>query len=289
MALVRLYDFNAANGEHGNSAEYEAAIEAGRKGSTAKSILTYLDHQDRPFDVVVIPKGLTYGQMLTHRDASGPEVLLAREAYKQAFGQAQDDSRTMQIVRPTVFWCPDYKFEYYGDVVGCTQDMSGSMKPKKTVAELAIGEYYYRYYSNMMGRTNKFEVPVVRYTKGFMAPWIVLFHELGHVKQYYEAGGEGGWVVRLANTDGIEADNLLRHENPICKETNIAIRLHYKHMANGMGDINAAFATDKKKPALRVSNSPVERIKMDGELLYSAKYNKLHNQTANAEGYFEKS
>ncbi len=288
MALVRFKDFNT-----NNQATYDAAIKEGMKYSTGKAIMEYLADSNRPFDVVVIKNGSTYGQMLTHQDKSSPDVITARQAYKEAFGGAQDNSSTMQIVRPTVFWCPDYKFEYYGDVVGCTQDSYGVMKPKKTLAELKSGEYYYRFYvANILkpGEKTATEIPVVRYTKGFMEPWIVLYHELGHVKQYWEGGAaneaETKWVEKLKDTDAIEADNLKRHENPVCTDIHIAIRLHYKHMALGMGDINQAFMSKARAPGLRVANNPGERATMDATLDRDAKANKLQNLTKEFSGYF---
>ncbi len=68
---------------------------------------------------------------------------------------------------------------------------------------------------------------------------IVLLHELGHAKQYIEnpdwfsSQGAGG-IVRPGSktTNEIEADNLKRHEVPVCKEYGLAQRQNY---ADGMG------------------------------------------------------
>lgn len=273
----------ALQGFRGDRSAYDKAI-AMAKSTKAKEILTYLQDASRAFDVVVIPNGSTYGQMLTEQDRSSPEVLVARAEYQRAFNL----QAPIVIARPTVFWCADYRFEYYGDVVGCVSKPNGDMTPIVNVAQLRPGDFYLQYTTTLYGKASVFKVPVVRYTKAFMEPWIVLLHELGHVKQYFEGGADPAswdraWSVRLGDTDGIEADNLSRHENPVCREAGIAIRQHYKHMANGMGGINQAFASPKKAPALRVANSPGERVKLDSELLYAAKYNQLHKK---ADGYY---
>ncbi len=65
-------------------------------------------------------------------------------------------------------------------------------------------------------------------------PEIVLVHELGHAKQYIEnAGwfaskGEGGVVEAGSKTTAeIEADNLRRHEHPVCKDYGLKQRQNY--------------------------------------------------------------
>jgi hypothetical protein len=64
-------------------------------------------------------------------------------------------------------------------------------------------------------------------------PEITLLHELGHAKQYIEnpgwfgSIGPGGAVPGSMETKDIEADNLRRHENPVCKDYNLLQRVNY--------------------------------------------------------------
>jgi hypothetical protein len=54
-------------------------------------------------------------------------------------------------------------------------------------------------------------------------PEITLLHELGHAKQFIE----GGWFDGSKDVKDIEADNLRRHENPVCKEYGLLQRVKY--------------------------------------------------------------
>jgi hypothetical protein len=64
-------------------------------------------------------------------------------------------------------------------------------------------------------------------------PEISLIHEIGHMKQYIEDPDQFAKKVQGLNVDGnkgtaeIEADNLRRHENPICKELGLLQRVKY--------------------------------------------------------------
>jgi hypothetical protein len=133
-------------------------------------------------------------------------------------------------------------------------------------------------------------VPVIRYTKANMPPWLVLYHELGHVKQYYQPAASvqnadvvGLWNIRLTDAAAIEAENLALHENPICRQIHIAERRHYKHMANGMGNVASAYVM-KKAPALRVADDAAVRILQDAALLALV----THGAVPPATGFFTK-
>jgi len=264
---------------HGNDIlAFRLALDAGARTSTGLRIKTFLSQGEREYDVVILSAGEIFGQMMTKDDPDGEEVQKAKAVYERHTG-------TRLLPRPTVFWCPDYEFEYFGDVDGIRLQTDGSVFPR-TLAELRPGDYYYQY---KVG-SNLIKVPVVRYTKGKMPPWVVLYHELGHVKQYFQAGVnnkkntsqlDDAWRTRLSNTDAIEAENLADHENPICVETGLSERRHYKHMGNGMYRVIEAYA-GKKAPALRVASDPRTRVTMDQQLRAS-----LQTDTTQ-EGFFVK-
>jgi hypothetical protein len=56
-----------------------------------------------------------------------------------------------------------------------------------------------------------------------MRPTVLLFHELGHASQWLT---RRGWFDG-ASLDQIERDNLVRHEQPLCRALGEPIRMHY--------------------------------------------------------------
>ena len=246
MSVVNIY---------GDRLKYELALARINVTENGKMVSRFLGMPNRGFDIVILPPGSTYGQMMVEDDPVSEESTKARTEYVK-------HTRTKIIARPTVFWCPDYSFSYYGDVSGVAMQSDDTITIKQ-INSLVPGDYYYKYPN--VGRFPPVSVPVVRYTKSEMPAWIVLHHELGHVKQYY-SGTPEGWVRRLLDTADIEADNLATHENPICRSANIAIRANYKHMINGFGLVASAYAMENKKPALRVSDSTSSRVRDDIEL-----------------------
>jgi len=239
----------------------QAFANGGMMSKTAFSIGAYLNHPDRPFDVIILGPDENYGQMLTDMDSSGEEARYARDKYEEHFG-------TRVIARPVVLWNPNYKFTYFGEITGIKTNGDGSIV-LQTYDDLVKGDIFYRY--KTPGQFSRLiQIPTVRFTKNQMPAWLVFYHELGHVKQYYEGGVTKNaadiiWTGKLKNTAAIEADNLARHEIPICKEINIPPRAHYKHMENGFQGILTAFP-GRKSPALRVADTLAERKLQKTEL-----------------------
>ncbi len=65
-------------------------------------------------------------------------------------------------------------------------------------------------------------------------PMITLIHELGHAKQYIEDPGRfahkaanGTILAGSVSLSMIENDNLKRHENPVCNELGLLLRIKY--------------------------------------------------------------
>jgi hypothetical protein len=178
---------------HGNDIlAFRLALDAGARTTAGLRIKTFLSQGEREYDVVILSAGEIFGQMMTKDDPDGEEVQKAKAVYERHTG-------TRLLPRPTVFWCPDYEFEYFGDVDGIRLQT------------------------------------------------------------------DDAWSKRLSNTDAIEAENLADHENPICVETGLSERRHYKHMGNGMYRVIEAYA-GKKAPALRVASDPRTRVTMDQKL-----------------------
>jgi len=266
MSMKRL------NGEHSNI--YEASIETGvGKSETCKKIMEYLKKESCPFDVILLNENEKYGQMLTELDQSSPDAQTGRKKFKNMFGEDK-------IQYPVVLWNPYYKFDYFGDVEGVIINPSGDVSVPQERA-LKPGDMYLQHVTNF-GTT---KVPVVLMTEATMPSWLVLFHELGHVVQYYESGGEAGWGQRLTNVDAIEAENLKLHENPICRHVQLPIRAHYKHMSFGFAGLIQTYSSNMKKQALIKEPNAQALAAKKRQLVEEAKKNA---KTPKAPGFFIK-
>lgn len=240
MALVNIY---------GNRDLYDAALLEMDRYQTGRAITTFLAEDARPFDVVVLNEDEHYGQLLVNGEIS-VQAQTAFEKFRGLTGRAQLD-------RPTVFWNPTYRFDYFGNVRGLGVNGYGEIQAR-LLRDTAVGELCYRFKTRKVpgpGFTYN-EIPVAYATQGAMEPWIVLAHELGHAKQYYtppdlDADGLAqACSARLANTDAIEAENLAQHENPICRQHGIPIRANYKHSGLGMLNALQSYSGPNKAPAL---------------------------------------
>ncbi len=249
-----------------------AIYEGIRCSRTAHSLWTWLDKdgEGRDFDLIVLGTGQNFGQMLTEKDQSGDDALRARTVYFEKF----EDN---EIVRPVVLWNPSFEFDYFGDVKGVDVSNSGDIVPRPTSKS---GGYYYQYPLGSFGST---KARIVRVTKGKMPAWIVLFHELGHVKQYFDGGGLTEWAERLKDTNAIEAENLSKHENPMCVETGRPIRAHYKHSTHGFHDLVQRYSRGKKVNAWKAADDAAGRKTIERDLKTAAQ---LRGPTPPAAGVF---
>jgi hypothetical protein len=206
-----------------------------------------------------------------------------------------------------VLWNPSYSFEYYGNVKGAkVNEIDGTMavipnyeakafksygayvlmrekrlklKPKKKPMSKIQQMINEKFAKEMQIKVTplvgggKDLIRVLQLTQCTMSAEVVLFHELGHVKQYFESGGEANWAGRISNADNtakVEADNLARHENLMSKECGLSIRAHYKHSVKGFEEVIKGYERGEgwKLKALRITDNMVAREK-DDKLLAS--------------------
>lgn len=248
---------------------YEASIATGKaKSQTCKAIMEYLNDgsHSRPFDVILLDDSENFGQMLTESDQTSVDANNARGKFKNAFKEDK-------IGYPVVLWNPYYKFEYFGDVDGVKMNPSGDVV-KKQYSELKSGDMYLQTV-NSFGAS---QTPVVFMIEAEMPSWIVLFHELGHVKQYYESGGEADWKKKLGNVAAIEADNLKRHEYPICRNVNLPTRGHYKHNIHGFSTLLQKYSGLSIKEALIQAPNAAKLKEKKATLLQKAKQNGIRSR-----------
>jgi hypothetical protein len=241
--------------------DFRLALDEGLSRSrNATQIWNWLQKPDREFDIIVLGRGLQFGQMLTEGDKSGPDAERGRQHYLQTFGGDK-------ITRPVVLWNPHYDFDYFGDVDGVEIGAAGDIKP---IEAKRAGGYVYQ----QKGKMGIARVRVIRVTEGRMPAWVVLFHELGHVKQYFEAGGLNGWLGRLQDTNAIEADNLADHEQPICRDLKLPLRAHYKHSALGFADVVQKYATGMNANAWKAAADVGARAQIEAALKAEADTNR---------------
>lgn len=85
-------------------------------------IWAWLQPPGRDVDVLVLARGMNFGQMLTEPDQSGEYVIKGRAEYRAAFGKNVID-------RPSVLRNRHYDFDYCGEVEGVKMAGHGSMQP----------------------------------------------------------------------------------------------------------------------------------------------------------------
>ena len=246
-----------------NVSDFTTAVTTAKSRSAAAgNIWTNLSLTGREFDVIVLAATETYGQMLTESDRSSPEAIRARQAYTTL-------TNNTTIDKPVVLWNPSYHFKYYSDVVGVKTLTDGTM----SLCKWNDTPGYVMLKGNI-------RITVIQAVLNDMPPEITLFHELGHVKQYYAGGGELAWSGRLSNSASIEAENLSHHENPICRQWPQGVRTHYKHSDKVLQPITSSYLFSPwKKKALRICNGQNARNQDDLYLQGKASQTDIHIST----------
>ncbi len=211
---------------------FDKAYNFGKGFDTGQLMHQKLEHLEKSgfeYDVVILGQGKYYRQMLVECDNSGPGG--ARTEYATLFGKQTID-------RPTVFWNFEYQLPYLGDICGVRR-MSLSGHELTAATDSSTGHWKERI---VQGRRVK--SPIIISQRCFMPSWLVLYHELGHVIQYYvptewpskrfahsnltfEQMLDSNWGNRLNNIPEIEQDNLDWHERPLCREAKLPERVYY--------------------------------------------------------------
>jgi hypothetical protein len=229
--------------------QFEEATNGSRLTKTQESIWKFVTNVPEQFDVVIADNASTcpaYTLFLEEAREGGPGFdPQALEAIQQVTG-----SRTIEV--PTVVWAPSRPYTVYADAKGVRRDGSGKvlgldlMNPPYAEPWERMRASEKRWIKNKPlltkgGRSYGRIVVVV--TKYDMPANLVLFHELGHVKQYFTSDyarglmGKSSFVSKMTGRDSdifaYEADNLRRHEHPMCREMLLPLRAHYKDDLSG--------------------------------------------------------
>lgn len=211
----------------------EALVKGGK--STGHITWGLVDLNAR-FDIFILPNKVQNGSFNSITDKGGETGNDASQNY-EAGGYTW-------LERPTIFWNPTCSVKIYSDVTGVTDD-EGVVGYKRDVYPSKIGA------KNLIhvDRTKKYGgvKVVIKADEIVLPPWVVLMHELGHMKQYFELVRklnrpahdetvESAWnAFATAPGRSSEPDNIERHEKPITQVHLRGYRKRYYHDAFHFG------------------------------------------------------
>ncbi len=206
--------------------EFDVAYNYGRGFKTGRRIherLKLLNDCGLGYDVILLPGTADEGRMMARQDFSNLTDVLVK-TYTDNFKGSNN------VERPVVLWNPAYLMEYLGDMCGVRvlnnfgKDLYRSINKNCCFWSLSTGP-------------KKEEQPHIIAQSAWLPSWVVLYHELGHVLQYYseilDIGVPAGvdlekltkdrfnacdtaWQGRVRNLAKLEQENLDLNERPLC-------------------------------------------------------------------------
>lgn len=217
-------DFRVLSADSGPMANFKATRhvdDALKKGGSkpCKDISDWLTRVDAKFDIFILPPEIQNGSMNSVSDSGGDSGSDATRNY------ARSGKRWLE--RPTVFWNPTCSVKIYSDVKG-TKPKGVTDWTRMQLREIPPGEetLVYRRVGNKYAPF--LDEVVILAAEVVLDPWMVLFHELGHMKQYFTLAEqlnlsahapalERAWAAKAFSPASCEPENLDLHENPITK------------------------------------------------------------------------
>jgi hypothetical protein len=198
----------------------DALKKAGSK--PCRDIVDYLGSGRIQFDIFILPSHIMNGSMNSVTDDGGDTGNDAKRCYTGA--------GLVWLERPTVFWNPSCSVKIYSDVSGVVdvgQVGFRRMTPKEAPRGTGERTLVYRKPARAKG-LSPIDKVVILGAEVVLDPWIVLMHELGHMKQYFTVARslrqpahdpqvETAWGVKAFGVNSCEPENLELHENPITK------------------------------------------------------------------------
>lgn len=129
----------------------------------------------------------------------------------------------VSMPNPVVFWCPDCRYTVYLNIAP-----ANALNWAPASYTVNKDSSFIMQQVRMVGATpNTITRPLVWATKLCLPPEIVLFHELGHIRQYLTDKAHYVSWLTTHNIPALEADNLAKHEWPICAEFGYGKRANY--------------------------------------------------------------
>jgi hypothetical protein len=212
------------------------ALAAGSGVYGGQSTIKGLEWLEAEFDILVLAPEAVNGSFNSYSDDIGESGQTARAAYEQ--------TGLRWLERPTIFWNPTFSQKIYSDVTGTVNVGLTEFRRCRNVGEVRPGQRAIVYVRRAAGRLlTKVVITAHEIT---LAPWVVLFHELGHTKQYFEKSRlsrmpfhsrqlESLWQTFAWAPNSSEPDNIARHEKPITKTMYGGYRERYYHDAFHFG------------------------------------------------------
>lgn len=198
----------------------DTALQKG--GSKAcKAITDYLTTIDAKFDIFILPQHIQNGSMNSISDSGGQTGNDASRCYQQAGRQ--------WLERPTIFWNPSCSVRIYSEVKG-VKDIGLVDFARMNTRDIPRGQGTQTLVYRKLNPGNRFaphtDKVVILASEVTLDPWMVLFHELGHMKQYFtlaqsmnvkahDPALETAWGAKAFTPASCEPENLELHENPI--------------------------------------------------------------------------
>jgi hypothetical protein len=230
-----------------------------------------------PYDVILTPMGYDNGAAL-YPGQQGKAIEDAWTLIQQSnnlgeYGPAKNKkAATLELTRPMIFWNPTYALPMIGNPSGIDPDKDDPTILPPAAKNRGKGMYAYVGPKKVMNKYTSKRVVVM--TKTDLPPWIVLWHEIGHIYQAYKDNGNPRNFpdTYSAQQSALEKDNLAQIEHPLCDEAKIPKRPRYKHTISALpffDAIRSHMALENPK-MFYVAASDVERKRLEEELQRTA-------------------
>jgi hypothetical protein len=257
--------------------QYIAAINQGKKYGAGLALHEDLNRREEDYDVVIAPKDYLNGAALFDRQTGVAANIIWGYIRKSKnlegiLTESGKNSATPRLERPLIFWNPKMDVVMIGDHNGITDDALNVVPVKKENAGKGM---FVR--TKLVGK-NFITKRVIIYTRTILPAWLVLYHELGHIRQSFEKGGDASFLIYSQDTAAMESDNLARVEHPLCEQARIPKRASYMHLEMAIplsGNLQQAALNAHKAdfPIVYVAQNQQERERIDRELQSEASAN----------------
>ena len=214
--------FTITGRESGKVQLFKAVANACGKSPTCAKIWETIEKSKITVDFVVFTGGGN-AEALVDEEQSGVGAFGFNPREKYLDLKRGSGAVLASMPNPVVYWCPDCRYTVYAHIAP-----AGALLWNAGGYTINAFPTHVMQKATMFGATrNLITRPLVWATKLLLSPEVVLFHELGHIRQYLTAKAKYvGWLGSN-NIAALEADNLEKHEWPICQDYHYGRRANY--------------------------------------------------------------
>jgi hypothetical protein len=188
--------------------------------------------------------------------------------------QEQGRPTVTSMPNPVVYWCPDCRYTVYLD-----------LRPVNALTWYPVQYVVKSPPSHVMDKDRMFAGvnkpitrPLIWATKAVLPPEVVLFHELGHVVQYLTDKPQFVSWLRAHDLNALEADNLRKHEWPMCTEFGLGKRSNYHE--------DCSFLSELPEKVFFRCAEPGDRAELDRLIAANSAQTMLRGQPVTKVNYF---